>query len=69
MERALSPHGGRPFGNVRGVALPVTLRDDNLVPGLLVVRFGVVTLTDTSLQKSVEECHQRWGSGGSPNPA
>jgi hypothetical protein len=46
------------------VAEPVTLRDDNLVPGLLVVRFGVVTLTDASLQKSVEECHQRWGFWG-----
>ena len=40
------------------------LRDENIVPGLLVVRFGVNTLTDVSMQKSVEECHHRWGFWG-----
>lgn len=43
---------------------PVTLRDESVVPGLLVVRFGINTLTDAAMQKSAEECHRRWGFWG-----
>lgn len=43
---------------------PLELRDDSVVPGLLVVRLGARTLDDESLRRSVEECHERWGIWG-----
>lgn len=43
---------------------PLILRDDPIPDLLVVVRLGSVTLEDAALQKSVEECHERWGIWG-----
>ena len=37
------------------------LRDDSVVPGLLVVRMGVNTMSDERLTESAEQCHENWG--------
>lgn len=46
------------------VAEPLMLRDEAVVPGLVVVRLGAVTLSGQHLRRSVEECHARWGIWG-----
>jgi len=43
---------------------PLILRDDAVLPGLIVVRLGAVTLGDDYLTRSTEECHARWGIWG-----
>ena len=43
---------------------PLVLRDEDVVPGLVVVRLGARTLERDHLRRSVEESHQRWGIWG-----
>ena len=43
---------------------PLVLRDEQVVPGLVVVRLGATTLDDEQLRRSVDECHDRWGIWG-----
>ena len=43
---------------------PLVLRDEDVVPGLVVVRLGARTLERDHLRRSVEETHQRWGIWG-----
>jgi hypothetical protein len=43
---------------------PLVLRDEQVVPGLVVVRLGATTLDDGLLRRSVDECHVRWGMWG-----
>lgn len=40
------------------------LRDEPVLPGLLVVRLGAHTLDDASLHRSAAECYGRWGIWG-----
>ena len=49
---------------VGDVTEPIALRDDAVVPGLLVVRLGVRTMGNDLLLRSVEQCHERWGIWG-----
>jgi hypothetical protein len=42
----------------------ITLRDEAATPGLVVVRLGARTMDDGLLQRSVDECHDRWGIWG-----
>jgi hypothetical protein len=42
----------------------LNLRSDASPPPLVVVRLGSLTLEDAALERSVEECHERWGIWG-----
>ena len=43
---------------------PLVLRDEAVVPRLVVVRLGARTLERDHLRRSVEESHKRWGIWG-----
>ena len=43
---------------------PLVLRDEAVVPGLLVVRMGVHTMSFERLTESAEQCHENWGFWG-----
>ena len=43
---------------------PLEVRDDSVIPGLVVVRLGSRTVEDEILSRSVAECHNRWGIWG-----
>ncbi len=43
---------------------PLALRDESVVPGLVVVRLGARTVEDELLSRSVSQCHERWGIWG-----
>jgi hypothetical protein len=43
---------------------PLVLRDEAVVPGLLVVRMGVNTMSDERLSESAEHCQENWGFWG-----
>ena len=42
----------------------ISLRDDEIPETLVVVRLGVVTLSDDRLRLACERCHVRWGVWG-----
>ena len=43
---------------------PLALRDESVIPGLVIVRLGSRTVDDEILSLSVAECHNRWGIWG-----
>lgn len=49
---------------MRVVFEPIPLRNETVPPGLVVVRLGARTLDDVLLERSVTECHDRWGIWG-----